>query len=115
MQVRGSALLGLAIVTGMLAACGSMATSCTIGRRGTAAIVGITGAGAGRECDDLLSAHGDLYYATQPQDSKRIVCVVPVGGLTYTVRDEGLFLFQGNALCNSLTTTAQLPIETETP
>lgn len=79
--------------------------SCTVGASGTALNVTADGWGAGRACETMMNTEstnvsGFTPYSTNPFG--QVVCVVPLGGITYTVRDTGLLDIFGNAVCQSL-------------
>ncbi len=111
--MRGHALLVIGLAT-ILAGAGLMVAalligggpgrlgepSCAIAVTGTAATVTLQGAGAEGRCTELLSRWGALAY---PADTP-VVCRYPWQGLKATVRDSGVLLVVGRALCASLST-----------
>jgi hypothetical protein len=79
--------------------------SCTVGAAGTALNVTAGGWGAGKACETMMNTastnvNGFTPYSTNPFG--QVVCVVPLGSVTYTVRDTGLLDIFGNAVCQYL-------------
>src|SRR6266850_2161390 len=75
-----------------------LASSCTIGFAGNAASVSVNGADAAGWCSQQVRSTSSAYAADE-RKTDILVCRYPIGGRTYTVRDQGALLLVGNDLC----------------
>lgn len=80
-----------------------LSSSCTIGFAGNAASVTANGTDAVGWCNQQIRATSTAYAADERKNDI-LVCRYPIGGRTYTVRDQGALLLVGNDLCNSFKT-----------
>ena len=70
---------------------------------GAEASVTISGWRADSECAEAVKAkHNELYLRESPP-TEGVICEVSRHGRRYVVRDRGLFLLTGRALCAALT------------
>lgn len=95
----------VAIIVGLLIARPYLPIPCTVGASGSALNVTVDGWAAGKACDAMMNTasfnvNGFTPYSTNPFGN--VVCVVPLGTVTYTVRDVGVFDILGNAVCQYL-------------
>lgn len=80
-------------------------TRCTVYVAGSDAQVTVTGFGARSGCKSLIDGGRVTTLKPDGPTGARVVCVIPVGRDSYTVRDTGLNLV-GAELCDTFETWA---------
>src|SRR6266568_9476580 len=90
LTIAGAIGAVVVVVAALILARPYLPISCTVGASGTALNVSADGWGAGKACEAMMNkvstnVNGFTPYSTNPFG--QVVCVVPLGSVTYTVRD----------------------------
>jgi hypothetical protein len=95
----------LIVVAALFVARPYLPIPCTVGASGTALNITADGWGAGKACETMMNSASTNISGFAPYSTNsfgQVVCVVPLGSVTYTVRDAGLLDIFGNAVCQYL-------------
>lgn len=90
--VIGAIVIVIAVAIGAVIA----GSKCSVALAGSQVVVDIKGMLAKQKCAEWVEAG---FYLTSPQPEKNVVCQRKRDNLTYTVRDRGIFMIVGNAIC----------------
>ena len=98
---------------------GAVIPSCTVGLAGAAVSVTAQGVNAQGQCTSFLSTTTDggswYLYSGAATPGGAVICQVPFGGSTLTVRDEGALDLYGSQICRNLIKAANPVVETIPP
>lgn len=77
--------------------------TCTVGKAGTDLQITYSGPNANASCQAYIqTASSSHYLVDQPDPTGALVCRYTIKQITVTVRDKGVFKFEGSAVCDEL-------------
>ncbi len=99
-------LVGAAVAACLLggAAWRESSSSCALGAAGAAASVTLRGWGSAAACQELAAESRGFFYvrATPVPASDVVLCEGERRGVRYVVRDQGLLMLVGRAVCGTI-------------
>ncbi len=101
-SVVGSVVLVVAV---LIIARPYLPIACTVGASGTALNVTVDGWGAGKACETMMNTASTSINGFTPYSTNSFgetICTVPLGSITYTVRDVGVLDLLGHSVCDYL-------------